>query len=328
MPDTAQTRQPLITVPGGYPDIPPATYHSPGITPTPALSASLAAALADPDGCPALAWVDSPLNPNRPERETDAMRMGTGAHMALLEPARFETAVKVIAGGFTKKGDWSEGWVCEDAKSQVAAARAAGIVPMKQDEHDRILQMRLALRNQLPGVPFRTVDEVLDGVFDGGQPEFSMFWQEPDRDGIWCKARVDYMHTLPDGRLLMIDYKATADVTTDFFSRQINDRGHHIRGAHYLRAGEMAIGRHPDLYLYVCQMTKFPFLARAFEVDPNDLETGRNQWLFATQKFAECMKSAIWPSFRSHPRRATVVSMPTWARMKIDAAHDAAVGGA
>lgn len=191
-------------------------------------------------------WDSSPLNPDREQLDTLALKNGRAFHTMLLEPEKFasEFAIKPNCKTTTVKGMIGEG----DYNDMLGAATV-----IKQS-------------------PF------LSNLCEGGRPEVSVFWRD-DETGIMCRARFDYLH--PEWA---IDYKTTTDISKDKLAYTVADYGYDISAAMYMeglrKAREMGVYQdsgHND-FILLFQSKKRPYIPRALLLSDKLLEIGLSQF--------------------------------------------------
>ena len=300
MPD-ANTPQPLISVPGVYSDIANADYHTPGLTPSPALSSSGARALLTT--CPARFYHDY-VKP-RPPVFKRCFDFGQAAHLMVLEPHLFRQSVSVVRGK-TKEGKPSDGYTSQDAKDQRDYAYDNGLVPLLPDEYDAIVAMREAL----------FADPVAKAAFDPAYvvTEQTRVWVDPET-GVWAKARLDGSAITA---AYFSDYKTTISAKPDDVAKAIVNYGYHIQAAWYLESVAQTGGPAIDRFAFVFQEKTAPFLCSVHWLEPEWIEEGRKAGAAARQKFSECMNSGRWPGYQSATGGAHSVAMPGWFRRQIE----------
>jgi hypothetical protein len=130
---------------------------------------------------PCAFWFDSPLNPNREDKDTPSKFFGTAMHKCVLEGrAAFEARYAPTQySGSTR-----------DGKNERAFIEASNKLPISFENWERILMADATVR----GNPH------LADAFCNGMPEVSIFWthevKRPDGLGyasIRKKARIDYL---------------------------------------------------------------------------------------------------------------------------------------
>ena len=218
MPYPVTKRQPIEPpAPGHYSKVPEATYHG-----WAAVNKSL---LTEVEKSPMHArwWLD-----NAGDDPTDAMRIGTLTHLAILEPERYD-ALPVIAkiDGRTKEG-----------KAQRETVGAC----VWQHESAVIDAMRRNIRAS------KAAHKVSSTT---GERELSLVWL---RDGIPCKARID---KVCPGRAL-VDLKTCRDAGADEFGRAIESYGYHRQAAWYLDGWRELTGE-SLAYFIIAAQTEPPY---------------------------------------------------------------------
>ena len=179
--------------------------------------------------CPAI-YYDSYLSNNREScDESRAMRIGSFAHIKLLEPDRFKKeyaispefaivnkgkkneALKPMNGNH---GDWT---TFKDECTQT------GKSPILFSDYAQISAMAEVIRK----------DPLASRMLMNGVEEMSFFAKDPET-GLMMKSRPDYLVKLPDYGVCLIDYKTTAiSMTTSKQSNHAFGLGRQIQAAHH-----------------------------------------------------------------------------------------------
>lgn len=235
-----------------------------------------------PPGCPARFDYDR----RHGRLATKAMELGTAAHALVLGTGP-ELEVIDAPDRRTKA-----------VKAHVETARADGLLPLLEYEYQQVLAMAEAIKAH-PGA---------GALFDPdhGTPERSLFWRS---GGIWRRARPDWMHDAPSGRLIVTDYKTCASADLDKLSRAMFDLGYHQQAAWYLD-GVRALGLGADpAFVFVFQEKTPPYLVRFVEPDVIALKIGRDLNEQAAQLYRECSKSGSWPGYSSD---VDPLTLPAW----------------
>lgn len=284
-------------------DMPAEDYHR-----TKALSASGAWTLAE--DCPAKFLWQSPWNPLwQPAAKTE-FDIGSGAHLAVLEPARFAAATVIVD---------ADNYRSHRAQEARDDARAAGKVPLLPHQLD-IVQ---AIRGSILAHPIAA-----QAFADGGDPEVSLFWRDAGTD-VPCKLRVDWLS--PHGRW-QVDLKTAASANPAKWRDQAYRLGYHARAAWYIEGGEAALGFRPEEYWFVVVEKEPPWLVSVIALDEAALEWGRIVNRRACELFARCAQSGDWPGYRepdAKKDRAFRIGLPPWALYQLqDRAETGAFGAA
>jgi hypothetical protein len=171
----------------------------------------------------------------RGESGSAAMRLGTLAHMAVLEPRKWDD---VVTYDGTRRGkDWNA-FAAIHADREIVTAT----------EHATVLAMRRAL------LADRTACALLDAC---GNSETAIRWDGGDGIGA-CKARIDAY-----GQLCLIDYKTTRTIGQDgqAFMRAAESLGYLHQMAWYWRA----LGRRVSVFV-IAQENVAPYCVGVYEI--------------------------------------------------------------
>lgn len=273
--------------PGIYPNLTNEEYHS-----GPGLSRSRLARLLD--GTP----LDFHAAP--PVEETAAMRLGTAAHLAILEPDRFLALVRPLP-------KW-------DMRTNAGkAARAAwdeenpGKIPVPEADYDCALQAAKLIRAKKgPATALRE-----------GKAELSIYWNDGAET---LKSRPDFLDL---DRGIAVDVKTT---TRDLDDRQVVrilvDQ-HAALQASMVTQGVLALtGQRVSSYLLIVRLDA-PVDMRLVQVggfgpgEPLEwLEYGDAQFATALRLYRECSASGVWPGWAD--RGVTYAAAPEWVRHKTE----------
>lgn len=311
--------EPLITAPGAYPDISNEDYHGREICPAPSISSTGLKKMVghlglQSKGCsPRHYWESSPLNPRRkPQEQTDALRLGSAFHDALLLPDRWRDAdcYHVTPEGFSRAK--SKAMADEIAAADMAAADGCTIVSF--DEHEEITAMVAAMR----------ANPLVDAVLANGQAEVTLAFKD-EETGVWLRARPDW---LLDSKRYGINVKTTADASHSGFQSDVTKYRYAMSAALELDAIEAVFGIRPANYLH--PVIEKPargswepgnYLPVAlWELPAEDIEYGRMLNRRAIRLFADCLSADRWPGYADEP---AMCGIAPWLKRQIDTAIEA-----
>jgi hypothetical protein len=282
----------LITQPGLY-DVPMRDYVADPVAGG-SLSSSGARLIIKPGGPARLRWkLDNPDGDHK-----DAFDLGRAAHQVVL--GDHENHIRVIEGSINARGNTE--WRTNDAKRKVDETRAAGLTPIKPETWEQVQAMARAIADHPTAAGL-----ILSA---SGQPEHTLVWRD-DMAGVWCRARVDWFRTKKAGhRLLIVDYKTTADLADpETFGKPAARYGYYIQ-AEFYRTGIRALGLDEDpAFVLIVQEKDPPNLVNVVELDDTALTLGRNKMRSALNTFAECRRTGNWPGFGPE---IDLVSLPAW----------------
>ena len=258
-------------------------YHAMKDAP-PMLSASIATLLCNET--PLHAWTAHPrLNPNYVSEEKAIYDIGHLAHSMVLEGGTGKVKVFEFDSWRTK--------VSQEARD---AARDAGFIPMLQQDFAEVEAMVKRTHVQLDAHK-----EAAD-AFQRGKPEVTVIWQE---DGVWCKARLDWLH---DSHQKIDDYKTVVSANPDAIARKILNEGMDIQEAMYRRGVYVLAGLDPQ-FRFVCQDKAEPYALSVIGLNPQWQWHGEQRWRRALALWRECLTSNRWPGY---PVRIAYPIMPAW----------------
>lgn len=303
----------VITAPGAYPDIPNELYHGSEICPGPSISSTGlkklvgAIGLQTKGATPRHYWEGSALNPNRrPQEKTDALRLGSAFHDALLLPELWQdrNVYHVTPDGFSRSKTKAMAGEIADAD----AAEAAGCVIVSADERDQIDAMVAAMR----------ANPTCDALLSNGRPEVTLAWQDKET-GVWLRIRPDWLR---DNLSCGINVKTAADASHNGFQSDVTKYRYFMSAALELDGIEAIMGKCPPLYVH--PVIEKPakgwqpgdYLPVAlWTLSDDDLAYGRALNRRAIQTFADCLSADRWPSYADEPAECGV---SPWMRKTIN----------
>ena len=220
---------------------------------------------------------------------TPSQFLGTLAHCAALEPARFPDRYALAPQGDrrTKAG--------KEAYAEFLA-EIGDKQPITIDQAD----IAYSIKDALATMP--QARSLLYGG-DSSANEVSAFTVDPDT-GIRIKARADIARS--DG--VLVDLKTTTDASPHGFARSIMTFGYHIQAAYYLDA----FGPEYTRFAFIAVETKQPFAVGVYWLDEASIELGRQQYKKALAGIKECTEKGYWPANYGEQE----ISVPVWAFYK------------
>ncbi|MES3042712.1 PD-(D/E)XK nuclease-like domain-containing protein [Sphingomonas faeni] len=309
---------PLIQTAGAYPDISNDDYHGREICPAPSISSTGlkklvgAIGLQTKGATPRHYWEGSALNPNRrPQEKTDALRLGSAFHDALLLPELWQdrNVYHVTPEGFSRSKTKAMASEIADAD----AAEAAGCVIITADERDQIDAMVAAMR----------ANPLVNAVLSDGEAETTLAWQDKET-GVWLRARPDWM---PKRKHIGINVKTTTDASHSGFQSDVTKYRYAMSAALELDGIEAVFGSRPGNYLHptIEKPAKGAWQAGDYmpvalwELPADDIEYGRAMNRRAIRIFADCLSADRWPGYADEP---AMCGISPWMRKSIDMAFE------
>ena len=255
----------------------------------PALSASIAHLLVNKSALHA--WHAHPrLNPNYQRTEKPEFDYGQAAHSVLLEGS--EKPLYVIE---------ADDWRTKAAKEARAAAYLERKIPLLVKQVHRVRAIVKAAQAYV-------AESELAGVFERGQPEQSLHWQE---GATHCRGRADW---LTDDHLLVLDYKTTTSANPHSFLSMAVSFGYTMQEAFYRRGVKAVYGKEPR-FVFLLQEKEPPYACSLVAFDPAMQEIGDRQAQYAISLWASAMASGQW---HGYPRRVAHLEPPAWLHARAE----------
>ena len=230
------------------------------------------------------------LAPDRPVRKTTvSKRRGTITHCAVLEPVSFSDRYIVKPAGLNLSTVAGRAW---------AADVPPGREVVTEDDVARCKAQRAAVL----AVP------ELAALLEHGEAEVSAFWTDAET-GVECKCRPDFVHTLADGRVIILDLKTAADVSPRGFGRSARKYGYRRQAAWYSRGYALASGLDVAEFIFAAVTNTYPYIAAMHIPGEAVMRQGAEQCGKLLRLYADCMKSGIWPAYGSGPH---VMELAPW----------------
>lgn len=230
-----------------------------------------------------------------PKEPTPAMEFGHAAHLAILEPERFETEVLLVpeSAPAERRSKADKKWWADFEHEH------RGHTILKREAFDSLRVMKDAIHAHPVCRKFITAP---------GLNEASFAWTDP-RTGLLCKAREDMLREV-DGYAWALNLKSAKDASKAAFSRDIHRLQYHEAGAYYLD-GMKALGQEDVRFALLVIEKERPFGCAVWELEDASLAQGRAQAREHLRKHAECVAANEWPGYS--PEGADYISIPAWA---------------
>jgi hypothetical protein len=213
--------------------------------------------------------------------ETD---FGTALHVGILEPDRFDAAVK--RGPSDRRGNkW---------KDAIAEFPSALVLP--DHEYDRVVEARDAV----------LTDPTIRGLATReGMSEATGLWIDPDT-GVLCRCRPDrYVPSLA----LMADLKTTAEAGADAFRRVAEVMLYDLHDAMYSEGWGLAGGGAVEDFIFIVVERDPPYAHAIYQLQEPERLRGRAIMRKALQTYQQCKASGCW---RGYPSGVTPLKFSDW----------------
>ncbi|MET9953539.1 PD-(D/E)XK nuclease-like domain-containing protein [Streptomyces sp. NPDC006339] len=196
-------------------------------------------------------------------------------------------------------------WDTTKVKAEVAAARAAGAIPLKQHEYDQVHEMAAAIRRHPEaGALFAP---------GSGRAELSGFWRD-EPTNVMRRVRFDWMPDRGTGRLIIPDYKTCTSAAHADLEKAMATYGYHQQ-ADWYRTGAIALGLGDEstAFVFVCQEKSPPYVVTVFQPSALAMRIASAKNRRALQVYAECSASGHWPAYGDD---VAYLSLPPWAEKR------------
>lgn len=226
----------------------------------------------------------SPAHARVEKEESNAMKMGTAVHCAVLEPDVFEE--RFVRGPDDRRGNkWKE------------ALDEHGARLLTSGDYDDALAVRDVLMR----------DPVIRRLTGAGVVrEASAFWTD-EETGLECRIRPD---AYDPKRALMADLKMTTDARGEKWRQRVEDFGYHLQEPWYSDGWPLAGGGEVAAFCFIVVEDKPPFEFNIFELEPAAAEEGRAIGRAALRRWAECRSTDRWPGYE---RGVKALDLRPWA---------------
>jgi hypothetical protein len=243
-------------------------------------------------------------------KETNAMRLGTAAHCAVLEPERFHREFAAWArraenGNLCpRKGQYWEAFV----------AANPGRTIITEDELEFAQTISRAVR----------ADPLAMRYLEAGEPEVSMQWElevHSEHSGsrtFACRARADWL-TRIDGTHYVIGLKSARDARPFIFGSAAAKLGYALQWAFYQDGYRALTGITPKMREIVVESAA-PHDVVVYTIPDDVLEQGRADYESLLRKLMQCESANEW--FGVAEGMEQILTLPTWAYDATDDVSD------
>ena len=247
--------------PGIYEDISNEDYHS-----GPGISKSM---LDVYNNCPVdYEWFYLKRNQRT---ETDAMRLGTALHMAILEPEKFSETY-VVAPNCRKN---SKEWKAFESEHE-------GKIILKEDEYKQISAMGYS-------VGAHTYASML---LLEGKAECSAYSEDQDT-GLLLRCRPDFLNK----RNIVVDLKTTVNASSGAFSSSVYKYRYHVQQAFYMDVLE-SLGIDVDVFCFLVVEKTPPHKVAIYTLSDRAISLGRELYKKNLSDLKCCLDSNSWPGLQ------------------------------
>lgn len=220
----------------------------------------------------------------REKKDSDAMKLGTAIHTAILEPLEYEK--KYLCGPDvdlrTKAG-----------KTAWAKAMDVSIITGRELLEPEIYTPPLLIREKLRQSQF------FNSIISDGVVERSLFGFA---GGVWCKGRMDYFKP---STLEIIDLKSTVIAAPSVFEKDIRKYKYHWQAAFYIDLVKALTGQDASFKILAIEKSP-PYGVSLQDIGFDLLAIARREIAKTQAELAACIASDYWPAYPEtlHTHRA------------------------
>lgn len=234
------------------------------------------------------------------------MLCGSLAHCAQLEPHALADRYVFVPAGAPRRPTEAQ-WNAKKSNEDSMAAKewwsafgdeVAGRTIITAEEF-AIMQAQLAAISANP---------TLAELFSKGYGEASVF---AEIQGVYCKARPDWVHPLDERRVVLVDLKATADESPVGFGRTAARLAYHRQARHYIEVFEQATGLQVVNFVFAAVTSAMPVLAVPYLLTDELNEQAIDECAELRALYAHCRETNTWPTYGDGYQ---LLDFPAWAK--------------
>jgi hypothetical protein len=230
-----------------------------------------------------------------PPTPTPALELGRAIHRAILEPQAFAEeyarAPKVDLRTSIGKHRWAD-----------FAAANLGKKVLTADSYAVCLGARESVWRH------STARQLLETA---GLVEVSALWRDAET-GLPCKARLDKLTAL-NGWSVILDLKSADNAGPRAFEREIHRWSYHQQAGFYIDGCDAITAveeRRERKYVFLVVEKNPPFAVACYELEPEAIQLGRDEYRKHLAEYALCLETGVWPAF---DQGVGTISLPPWA---------------
>ncbi len=223
-------------------------------------------------------------------KESTALTLGIAAHVAVLEPERFERDFsmwdrRTDSGRMApRNGKWWDAFLAANSDKRI----------LTEDEATRAMQIALIVRK----------DPIAMKYLSTGDPETTLEWEI---DGRPCKGRVDWLTSI-EGLPTIVGLKTARDCRPLIFGAQCAKLAYHLQFAFYFDGFVAITGKKPRMIEVVVE-SEPPHAVATYIIPDDVIEQGREEYQALLRLLAQCEAANEWPGPVPHEEYLT---LPSW----------------
>lgn len=246
---------------------------------------------------------------DHPTPPTEAMKRGTLAHLATLEPHAFHNSYVVVPESLAEGITTADGKPAKSPKAtgeykerlRKFAVDNFGKEFISAEEWDTAQGIAASIRRHPDASLF---------VSEAQNTELTGIWQD-EETGLLCKMRVDA--DCPDLDTLF-DIKTTTDASRAAFEKTIFNFRYYWQAAMYLE-GMAILGRPRRTFAIIAVESEPPYACAVYNLKAEVIELARKEIRPLMRLYAACVKQGVWPAY---PSGIQDIAVPQWAINQIE----------
>ena len=232
-----------------------------------------------------------------PEEPTTALLFGQAAHKMMLEPEKWDEdyVVAPFADRRTKEG--KQTWI-----DFLESVNERSIIT--EFEYSTIIEMSVKLLEN------KYIQKLLSGP-----KEEPISWTD-ELTGELCKARMDCVAEVGD-KTVIVDYKTTADASTDAFMRSAVKYGYDFQAAMYIDGYKAVTGK-DCLFVFIAQEKTPPYAFNILQADDVFIRRGRDIFRQLLGIYHDCKKTGNWWGYLGPYNMVNNLALPAWLAKEVE----------
>ena len=234
---------------------------------------------------------------DHPQGQTPSMLLGSVFHTLVLEPHKFCEEYLLFPDVDRRTREGKDIWAAAMEEAQTKT-----IVP--QEVYDTAAAMAEAVRTNK-----------LAAYLSKGEVERS-YYTVDKMTGIEYKVRPDCFKII-NGRGLIVDFKSTADASTDAFRRDAIKYGYDLQSAMYTAAVQEEHGIPCD-FVFVAVEKEPPYMVNIMQCDPLWITRGTDLFREYIGRYKECTETGNWYGLNGALDIINNLALPSYLAKEIE----------
>jgi exodeoxyribonuclease VIII len=226
-------------------------------------------------------------------KQSDALRLGSAVHAAILEPDVFHATYVVCPAECSDK---------RTTKHKEWAKTVEGREILTFDEWDRIKACCVAANR----------NEIAAMIIEAATVREKSFAYSDFLTSVDCRVRFDAL-----AGDLIVDLKTVSDGSESAFVRSIADYRYHLQAAHYLEGFKTIDPSRDWQFVFITVETLAPFRCRVFKLDDEALMIAAERRTQLLESYKLRCESGDWSE--SGENEIVTLSLPNWYKSKASA---------